>query len=318
MKKLLLLAFLFPLIISAQHEFGYHATWYFSYGGYGELGYKKVFHDGDTVINGIEWLKFEVTGANWIKTGPDPDDVVVDTNKVWDPIYLATRNDSVFRLLDNSNTPYLLYDFNALVGNKWQFAPSNTFMGCDSISIATVEEIGIDTIGGQVLEYMNINLPMDTVYYGSTPYYQPVCNEVINTKVYREIGSLSYISLFDSRVNSCDGTSIDFYYNHSLVCFSNDSVSVSLSNKACDFVPYISLEEHKPISFELYPNPTNGRVSIESDEIVTKVEVYSLDGQKLIETSRTENIELPASSGMYMVAIYFEDGRRVVSKVVRE
>ncbi len=317
MKKSLLLILLLPLTVFAQHEFGYHATWYFSYGGFGEFGYKKVSHVGDTSMLGMHWLEFEVTGTGVMKTGPNPDDFVADTTRVWNSIYLATKNDSVFRLL-NDSTPYLLYDFSAGVGESWQFAPNDTFMGCDSVPIATVNEFGFDTIDGNVVEFMRVTLPMDTVYYGNTPYYQPMSNTVFNTRIYPDFGSNSYVLLFGTWRNACDGVTILDYGGHSLSCFSNDSLSISFVNQACDFVPFISVEEYESISFEVYPNPTDDLISIQADKVISKVEVYSLGGQKLIETSQTENIELPASSGIYVVAIYFEDGRRAVTKVVKK
>lgn len=313
MKKLLLLVFLLPLSVSAQHEFGYHATWHYGFSEFGFWGYRKVTHVGDTAMMGMNWLKFEVSGAKGITTGPGPNDFNVDTNHRWSPIYLATRNDSVFRLL-NDSTPYLLYDFSAQVGDQWQFAPLDTSTDCDSVPIARVISKGTEIIDGQKVEYLDLGFPMDTVYYDTVGVYQAVSGRTLSHRIYRAFGSLEYTVLFQPFYNDCRGLFLTTNWQL-MRCFSNDSISLG---KACDFVPYISLEEHKPISFEVFPNPTNALVNIHSEEEVARVEVYSLDGQKLIETSQTENIELPASSGMYVVAIYFEDGRRVVTKVVRE
>lgn len=316
MKKLLLLAFLFPLVISAQHEFGYHATWHFGYEKFGFFGNQKITHVGDTSMLGMDWLRLEVTGIEAIITGPNPNDFIVDSNVVFDPIFLATRNDSVFRLL-NDSTPYLLYDFGAQVGEKWQFAPNDTVFGCDSVPVATVLGRGVQTITGQPVRFVDITFPMDTAYYTTPPSYRPFSNEILDYTIYPDFGSINYSTPFTPRPNLCNGSSFDLS-RYKLLCFSNDSMSLKFESKPCDFVPYISIEEFEPISFEVYPNPTNGLVNIQSDEMVARVEVYSLNGQKLIETIQTESIELPASSGMYVVAIYFEDGKSVVTKVVRE
>lgn len=313
MKKLLLLALLFPLTISAQHEFGYHATWYFSYGGFGEFGYKKVSHVGDTIMHGMDWLEFEVTGLKATKTGPNPNDVIVlDSNAVFPTFYLSTRNDSVFRLWNYSN-PYLLYDFSASIGDKWQFAPKDTFGGCDSLPVATLTRENFDTIDNQVVKYIDVAFPMDTV----NGRYQAMCSSVFYPRIYPIFGPIAHVSFFETTPNTCDGGILDFSYQV-LTCFSNDSISINFGNRPCDFVPFISVKEFEPTSFEVYPNPTNGFVNIKADEMVARVEVYSLGGQKLIETTQAENIKLPASSGMYVMAIYFEDGRRAVTKVVRE
>lgn len=319
MKKLLLLAFLFPLVISAQHEFGYHATWYYSYSEYGYNGYKKISHVGDTNMLGMDWLKFEVTGVSELRTGPNPNDVIQAKNVVFDPIYLTTRNDSVFRLL-NDSIPYLLYDFSATIGGEWQFAPLDTNGGCDSIPVATVVNSGIEVVDGHGMRFIDVEYPMDTVDYGGMPIYQPVCGKLLSYRIYNDFGSWGYVAPFEATPIACNGSVFKTTQlnNYSLRCFSNDSVSINVTSQACDYWKFISVEEYESISFEVYPNPTNGLVNIQSDEVVARVEVYSLDGQKLIETTQTKNIELPASSGMYVVAIYFEDGRRAVSKMVRE
>ena len=316
MKKLLLLAFLFPLTMSAQHEFGYHATWHFGFVEFGFFGYKKVSHIGDTTMFGMNWLKFEVSGTSVAKTGPNPNDLVIDSNVVFNSIFLATRNDSVFRLLGGS-TPYLLYDFNASIGDKWQFAVNDTAFDCDSVPVATVLSKGVQTIDGQNLRYVDITLPMDTAYYTTPPSYRPFSNEILNSRIYPDFGSTYYSFPFTPRPNLCDGTSFDLS-SYELICFSNDSMSIKFKSKPCDFVPFISTEEYETVNFDIYPNPSNGLVNIKTDEEVKSVEVYSLDGQKLLETVNTENIKLPDFPGMYMVAIYFEDGRKVLTKVVRE
>ena len=126
MKKIVL-AFFLPVTLLAQNEFGYHATWYFGYSEYGYNGYKKITHVSDTTMLGFDWLKFEVTGVSETRTGPGPNDISQSKNVVFDPIYLATRNDSVFRLWNNDSL-YLLYDFSADVGDKWECAPRDTPM----------------------------------------------------------------------------------------------------------------------------------------------------------------------------------------------
>lgn len=319
MKKLLLLALLFPLIISAQHEFGYHATWWYRtfYPFYGYYDYKKVEHVGDTTLVGLNWLEFEVTGKRVRKTGLGMYEVeVLDSNLKFPSIYLASRNDSVFRLL-NDTTPYLLYDFSAEVGDKWQFAPHDSMAGCDSTPVATVTDLEIDTISGHVVSYLRLKFPMDTLYGGTWPKYQVVSPYLLSGRVYREFGGKYMISLFTPDFNFCDGTIVE-YGDHSLVCFSNDSISLTVSREDCSWIRRIGLLEKAVIRFEVFPNPTNGSINIHSDERVVKVEVYSLDGQKLIETTQADNIELPISSGIYMVAIYFEDGRTGFRKISKD
>lgn len=319
MKRFIFLALLFPATIFAQNEFGYHATWHFSYSEFGYSGYKKISHTSDTSMLGMDWLKFEVTGVSEIRTGPNPNDIIQSKNVVFPSIYLVTRNDSVFRLL-NDSTLYLLYDFSTAIGDKWQFAPSDTSFGCDSVAAATVISNGKETIDNESVEYLDLKFPMDTVDYGGTSNYQPVSNAILSNRVYPDFGSTGYAFPFEAAPILCDGTVFRTTQlsDYSLRCFSNDSMSLHFVSWPCDYWKFISVDEYETVNFDIYPNPSNGLINIKTNEEVKNVELYSLGGQKLIETLETENIELPASSGMYVVAIYFEDGQKVVTKVVRE
>ncbi|MGQ3088849.1 T9SS type A sorting domain-containing protein, partial [Flavobacterium sp.] len=58
-------------------------------------------------------------------------------------------------------------------------------------------------------------------------------------------------------------------------------------------------------SVKMYPNPATGMVYIESEQIdITKVEVYSVLGSKVLEGSGKEiNIE-SLTDGLYLVKLY--------------
>lgn len=315
MKKILLTLFL-PITLLAQSEFGYHATWYFDYSELGFYGYKKITHVGDTTMLGLDWLKFEVTGVSEIRTGPGPNDISQDTNAVFDPIYVATRNDSVFRLWDTDSL-YLLYDFNAGIGDKWQFAPHDTSHGCDSLPIATVQNLGTEIIDSQNVNFMDVSFPMDTVNYGGNPNYQVVSNASLSSRIYPEFGSTHYNALFEASPNLCDGSSFQLS-NYNLRCFSNDNIAINLTSQACHYWKYIGLDELEAVELKVYPNPTNGLINIEAEYEVEDVEIYSLDGQLLHTAHHSEVIELPQPTGIYVIKISFKGGLQLVRKVVKE
>jgi hypothetical protein len=320
MKRILLLVALLPTLLFAQTPFGYHATWYYEFSDFGFEGYKKIAHVGDTTMLGLNWLTFEVTGLNQIRTGPGPNDLIQIPNASWPPMYLATRNDSVFRLL-NDSTPYLLYDFSAQIGDSWQFAPLDTNYGCDSVPKATVLAIGYDTIAGQAVQYWDISNVMDSVSYGGgPPSYQCFSARCMHSRIYRNFGSGFYTTLFEAEPNLCNGAVIKamwINYNY-MRCFSDDSMNIQLTSKACDYWSLIGVEENELPDVKIYPNPSSGFVFIDTKSSIANVEVYNVSGQKLRSFQTEKTIELPQPAGLYFLHITFENGAVRVEKVVRE
>ncbi len=311
MKKLILLI-AFPTLLMAQQPFGYHATWHFDYYANGYRGFKKISHVSDTTMLGLNWLKFEVTGVSEIRTGPNPNDIIQTKDVKFDPLYLATKNDSVFRLLKDS-TAYLLYDFSAGLGDKWQFAPHDTSLSCDSLPIAKVLKMGVEVYGADSVSYIEVSQSLD-----ASQFYH-AASKVMPDKVYRKFGPMNSTLLFEVILNSCDSnTIIDYFSSYSLRCFTDDEVSINFTNQACDAWNYISLDELAAKEFKVYPNPANEVVSIFSEEEIVSVMVYDLSGQKINEVVRNfESIQLPEKPGLYMLVATFKDGGKATSKVMK-
>ena len=76
--------------------------------------------------------------------------------------------------------------------------------------------------------------------------------------------------------------------------------------------------ELKAESLKLYPNPTNGLVNLESMVPLIRIEVYNLQGQKILEVNPTESqFELPHESGLYLLRIQDEKGKVFSEKVIK-
>jgi hypothetical protein len=319
MKRILLLVALLPTLLIAQTPFGYHATWYYEFSDFGFEGYKKISHVGDTTMLGFDWLTFDVTGLNQIRTGAGPNDLIQIPNAKFGSMYFATRNDSVFRLL-NDSTPYLLYDFSAQIGDSWQFAPLDTNFGCDSIPKATVLAIGYDTIAGRGVQYWDISNVMDSVSYGGgPPSYQCFSARCLHSRIYRNFGSGFYTTLFEAEPNFCNGVVIKtmwINYNY-MRCFSDDSLTIQLTTKACDYWSLIGLEEENLASFKIYPNPSSGWVTLDAEQAISQVEITDITGRKLAVYKNQTSFDLPLPSGLYLLTVTFKNGEVAVQKVVR-
>lgn len=84
----------------------------------------------------------------------------------------------------------------------------------------------------------------------------------------------------------------------------------------------VSTRELLNQSITIYPNPTNGLLHIESDQIrISSVEVYNTTSQLVIASQNAENINLSTlPSGVYFLSIKTADGiltKRVIKEAVR-
>ena len=65
--------------------------------------------------------------------------------------------------------------------------------------------------------------------------------------------------------------------------------------------------------FEFYPNPTNGNISFNS--YLDKVEIYSLNGQKLLSFKNVNMLEINLEKGLYLIFLY-KEGKSSNHKII--
>lgn len=71
-------------------------------------------------------------------------------------------------------------------------------------------------------------------------------------------------------------------------------------------------------TLEVYPNPTQGQINLESTKELQSIEVYNLQGQKVQEVSpQKSSWELPEKSGLYLIRIQDEEGRAFTKKIIK-
>lgn len=311
----LFLVLCLPISSFAQIAFGKDATWYYSFSEYGYFGYKKISHISDTTMHNMNWLRFSVEGVNSIRTGPGPNDLVQDTAHTWPDIFLATRNDSVFRLLNGA--PYLLYDLSANVGDSWQYAPLDTSYSCMDAPIATVIAKGQVNIDGSMVDYLDLSFPMDTITANGQSLYQISSGSYLTNRIYPKFGSIAYVDLFEAEPNACNGivfkaASLSY---HGLRCFQSDLLNITLSSTACDYYSGVGIMELGRVPLKIYPNPSQGNFKIESDRDFQKLEVYNLSGSYLLSLKPSSLYTLNLDPGLYLLRIEFEDGQSQFEKI---
>ena len=81
----------------------------------------------------------------------------------------------------------------------------------------------------------------------------------------------------------------------------------------------LGVSENELYETVLFPNPSEGIINIQSAEPVSKIEVYTLLGEKLKTFSNSEEIDISVfSSGLYLVKLIDDDGNSEIQKVIKE
>tara|TARA_R110002050_G_scaffold81357_1_gene173971 strand:+ start:2285 stop:3247 length:963 start_codon:yes stop_codon:yes gene_type:complete len=320
MKKLLICFLLGPILISAQQPFGKDATWHFTYAEIPYYGFLEISYSSDTIMKGLNWQKFRVAGLSEVRIGPLPGDILQDTvNR--DPIYLHSRNDSVFRMLPDTSAQ-LLFDFSTQIGDSWQydqFRPQDTsFSECYDPPIATVLDIGFDTINGQIAQYWLVESTKDTIITPWDTTYRCSSPSCLNGKIYRDFGLLFYRALFTPVPNYCGSNFIDWLHSFNLRCFTSTNLSLNFTSQDCDYWSRIGIDEIEISPLEIYPNPSNGTVFIETDLSIEKIVVIDSRGRKLSESTASKSIHLPPQSGLYFLSIQIKDQPLRLERIIKE
>jgi hypothetical protein len=72
-------------------------------------------------------------------------------------------------------------------------------------------------------------------------------------------------------------------------------------------------------NIKVYPNPFNEVVTLKTEDVITKIEVYSLLGKKVHEQAFTKKIDLSfLAKGVYAMQLYGADGEVYTKKLIKK
>ena len=130
-------------------------------------------------------------------------------------------------------------------------------------------------------------------------------------------GVLAMENITDTQITmECD---YGFYVFAVEALYENEMTSVKMV-KGIDYQDHTSVAENQENVYSIYPNPTNGNITICGEEI-DMVEVYNICGQKVMTVeANSNNVNVNMSeltTGVYMVKITDKNGNSTVNKVVK-
>ncbi|MDC8001807.1 T9SS type A sorting domain-containing protein [Aequorivita todarodis] len=141
--------------------------------------------------------------------------------------------------------------------------------------------------------------------------------------------NLYYLDLRNGNNNNI--TTLDVTQNPSLTCIYVDDVnnipSTWLKDNTATYVETEAecsaldvTDSEKPLSFALYPNPTDHFLNIKGDlgEIVNDIKIYNISGQELLRSKASDQLNVSQlSAGVYLIIIETDEGvvrKRFVKK----
>jgi len=149
---------------------------------------------------------------------------------------------------------------------------------------------------------------------------------------------LTFLTCYDNNLNYLDMrndnngiiTSFGAGQNSNLTCIFVDDVAYSTANwtsidenttfvedeEACN---ELSVKNQEITSFDVYPNPTNSFLHIESNIEVLRIKVYNELGQLLLSKMKQNSIDISnLTSGIYFLKIEDKQNTIEIKKIIKE
>lgn len=268
------------------------ATWTIVEKGYGtfppEEGTWHFGINGDTVISGETYTKIYVNPGSLGVVNPEPEFNLTTANyfgAVWED-----NTKKVWFRENGQPTDRLYFDFALNLGDTFCFEGQPSGVTC--IPVSLVDSILING---------NYRRQIHFEHGGQTEAWI----EGIGGTVDNLLGYWSFIGNIEWSLN----------------CFNENTINIY---GTCDFITGHDEIQVQPSFFHIYPNPTDGQVSIDLRSTIQNVNVniYNSLGalviNRQIASAQTVTLTLPIESGIYIVQLLFSDGSAKSLKVVKE
>lgn len=275
------------------------AKWTYSYTNGGEYGYVELLYTGDTVINSINCKKLKKTqyAKGYISSTVGVynlgSEITYEQNGV---VYIRTSN--------NFDT---LYNFNALIGDRWDMIRVSP--NCDVSSNITVLDTGTIMINSIPLKFLAVNLHIASNLMSVSDYQDTI------------VETIGFTGSYFFPADYCNAP-LDGHEGGSFRCYSDNNFNTYKPHYpgACDSITEIS-EIKKEALINTYPNPALDYITINIDKMfgeVNRLELYNSFGQLVLLPTQLLNIdikELP--KGLYFIKVANSRGIIAITKFLK-
>jgi hypothetical protein len=288
----------------------------YQYQAYTPNGYTRIYHDGDSLIDGKLTKRLIQEGQYTKVTGPNTTETT--SLETYDILHVYTSQDSVY--IWRENNFHLAFKTAGIKGDIWDLGPfaeasssgatdSHAYLKVDSVYTKETEGISYTEMLVSICDQAGIELEINQ---GDSVDFFVVYSGVIHEK----FGALTNLHLMKSIYQT---GIINETYSCGVLCYSDISTSQIefTNNQDCYNNLFVGLEElNLEQSVVLYPNPANGKVTIESEGLVfEKIEITDQLGKTVLTvqpTSFRTNVELNRlKPGVYMVKLTSKNSRAV-------
>lgn len=231
--------------------------------------------EGDTLINDVSYKilheSYDSLNTSWLETNE----------------YIREDSTKKVYLLTEDLGEIILYDFNLTVGDTFPIMGSDSWAGCDYMTVIQVDTIGL--FNGEMRKKWTLESNAVNGIFGYTVHW------------YEGIGSSGGLTRYITEQYGCWE-----HYPYNLLCYYNDNgEQIFNESGACWLVPVKELNTADGIS--VYPNPTKDNIRIESKQVdrnIEKVQLYSAAGQ-LLSTTNINSITGKLSLSGYQNGAYY-------------
>lgn len=243
----------------------------------GSLDSTKLTITKDTIIDNVEF-KIMISQDYNCNMRPIKDFVYSENNK----IYFYHQDDSTF---------YLLYDFNAEIGDTIKIKNWGNYADDSEYTYWKIDSIGTVNYSTNELKTFRVQYGRenaDTIKFFD--YYLTVIEGIGCTT------NLFY--LVDT--GFCDGKHVN-----ELRCFGHPQLGYfSNNNGFCNLTTSIAENSINENEIKIYPNPTYDKIIIDDFTKFSKVEIFDIRGIKHAEFKITKEVKLSnLKSGTYIVKL---------------
>lgn len=221
-----------------------------------------------------------------------------DTNLAFEYVGMIREDltqSKVYMIVKSDTEDKLLYDFEVTVGEQITVFPLNFYGGGGGdpyqVEVKSIDQIIID---GQSRKRIKVDQSLS-----------------MNEQWIEGVGSTYGLVYAGLELH------FDVPYPH-LLCFDENEVKVFSTSDKCYATGTTGIEDKRLGNKIIYPNPTNGVLTIQDASFLSHIEIYNALNTKVatfkIETSTLDLNHL--SNGIYWVKLISKDSSVVISKVV--